>query len=119
VRADFDQTWEALSQEVRQAMKQWRLQHPQASLSEIEAALDQRLGHLRARMLEDLALASPTADLSAEFGSSPPRCCHCGTPMQSRGQKQRRLKTHHGQSLDLERSYVLCPTCEVGFFPPR
>ena len=38
--------------------KEWRLQHPRATLSELEAALDGRLAVLRARLLEDAALAS-------------------------------------------------------------
>jgi NADH pyrophosphatase NudC (nudix superfamily) len=119
LREDFDCTWETLSQEVTQAMKQWRLQHPQATLSDIEEAVDQQLGKMRARTLEDLALASQAADLRNELPSPPPLCSHCGTPMQSRGKKKRRLKTHHGQGLNLERSYAVCSTCGVGFFPPR
>ena len=64
MRKDFDQTWRALSDEVLTGMKEWRLQHPRATLSEIEAALDERLARLRARMLEDAALASAAADWS-------------------------------------------------------
>ena len=45
-------------------MKEWRLQHPTATLSEIEDALDERLSGMRARMLEDLALASAARNLS-------------------------------------------------------
>lgn len=119
MRDDFDRNWETLSQDVQQAMKQWRRLHPQATLADIETALDQQLGNLRARMLEDLALASQAADLSRDIPCSPPLCCHCDTPLQARGKKRRRLTTHQGQTLDLERSYAVCPTCGVGFFPPR
>ena len=119
MRDDFDRNWETLSQDVQQAMKQWRRLHPQATLADIETAVDQQLGNLRARMLEDLALASHAADLSRDLPSPPPACCHCGTPLQARGKKRRRLTTHQGQTLDLERRYAVCPTCGVGFFPPR
>jgi len=39
-------------------MKEWRVQHPRATLSEMEVALDESLNRMRARMLEDMALAS-------------------------------------------------------------
>jgi hypothetical protein len=39
-------------------MKEWRIQRPKATLKEIEIALDERLGRLRARLIEDMALAS-------------------------------------------------------------
>jgi predicted RNA-binding Zn-ribbon protein involved in translation (DUF1610 family) len=100
-------------------MKQWRLTHPKATLSEMEQVLDERLGNLRARMLEDLALASASANLSQDLSAQPALCPHCGTAMESRGKKRRSLKTDHDQSLELERSYGICPTCKVGFFPPR
>ncbi len=63
MRTDFDAVWNNLAQEVMSGMKEWRLQHPKATLREIEVALDERLGRLRARMLEDVALASAAADL--------------------------------------------------------
>ncbi len=43
--------WEALSHEILTGMREWRLQHPKATLPEIEAVLDERLARLRARML--------------------------------------------------------------------
>ncbi len=58
---DFDREWQEQSTAVLTGMKEWRLQHPQATLEEIEAALDDRLSQLRAKMLQDLALASPAA----------------------------------------------------------
>ena len=43
MRDDFDAKWNQLAQEVMSGMKEWRLQHPKATLREIEAALDERL----------------------------------------------------------------------------
>jgi len=51
---DLDTHWHELAGEVMTGMKEWRLQHPKATFREIEAALDERLARLRARMLEDL-----------------------------------------------------------------
>jgi hypothetical protein len=52
MRNDFDRLWHKLSEEVMSGMKEWRLRHPKATLSEIEDALDERLSKMRARMLK-------------------------------------------------------------------
>ena len=62
---DQEQQWRELAEDVLTGMKEWRLQHPKATWREIEAALDERLSRVRARMLQDLALASAMTDLGA------------------------------------------------------
>jgi YgiT-type zinc finger domain-containing protein len=116
---EFDQNWQKLSEEVLIGMKEWRDQHPKATLSEIEEALDERLGRLRARMLEDVALASASSDWSESAPQERPACPLCGTPLVARGKKTRRIQTQGGQEIALSRSYGVCPTCESGLFPPR
>jgi len=118
LRTDFDQQWQALAAEVLTGMKEWRIQHPQATLREIEAALDERLARMRAWMLQDTALASEIADLSQLAREARPVCPDCGTPLGPRGKSERHLQTHGGQEVVLERSYGVCPTCQAGFFPP-
>jgi hypothetical protein len=115
---DFEGRWRALSEEVIVGIKEWRLQHPQATLEEIEAAVDERLARFRARMLQDVALASQAADLRQTAVQERPVCPTCGGPVEPRGPRERHLTTHQGQLLTLERSYAVCPTCQVGFFPP-
>ncbi len=56
-RQQFEQRWHQLSTEVMSGLSDWRLQHPKATLREMELELDTRLAHVRARLLEDLALA--------------------------------------------------------------
>ena len=70
MRSDFDARWDELAEEVLSGMKEWRLQHPKATLCEIEAALDARLGKMRALMLQDAALASTATDIQARRGRS-------------------------------------------------
>lgn len=118
-RDTFDHRWWAWAQEVLTGMKEWRLQNPTATFSQIEAALDERLGHLRARMLEDAAMASDVATWSQETATAPPTCPACATPLHSRGDATRHLQTHAGQEIHLTRSYGTCPACGVGLFPPR
>jgi ribosomal protein S27AE len=118
MNSEFDAKWHELAEEVMTGMKEWRVQHPKATLSEIEQALDARLGKARARMLQDLALASAAVDIQASQEQDRPRCPKCGSRLESRGQHRRELITQHDQSLRLERSYGVCPTCGAGFFPP-
>ena len=99
-------------------MKDWRVQHPKATLPEIEEALDERLGRLRARMLEDVALASGASDWKDADAEEQPKCPLCGHPLVARGKKTRRLQTQGGKALALTRSYGVCPTCQSGLFPP-
>jgi hypothetical protein len=114
-----DSNWEALSQEILSGIREWREQHPKATLRDIELALDERLAPLRARMLQDVALQSHTADANGLMSSERPICAVCGTALVLRGKRARQLKTSGGQNITLERSYAICPTCKKGLFPPR
>jgi ribosomal protein S27AE len=115
---DLDARWHELSEEVITGMKEWRQQHPKATFQEIETAVDERLGRLRARMLQDTALVSRAADLSAVAERDRPRCPHCGTLLEPHGQQTRTLTTHYDHPIELKRSYALCPKCAAGLFPP-
>jgi YgiT-type zinc finger domain-containing protein len=116
---NFAQEWQELSEEVITGMKEWRLQHPKATLREIEAALDERLGRLRARMLQDAALASAKADWEGAAEQECPVCPECGARLDPQGKQKRHLQTHGGKEIVLEREYGVCPACGAGFFPPR
>jgi YgiT-type zinc finger domain-containing protein len=118
MRSDFAAGWDELAEEVLSGMKAWRLQHPKATLGEIEAALDERLGKLRARMLQDAALASAAADIRAAQGAEQPQCAACGSVLVERTVAERQLLTQHNQVLVLARSYGVCPRCGAGVFPP-
>lgn len=118
MRTDFDAEWDKLAEEVLSGMKEWRLQHPKATLREIEAALDERLAKMRVRMLQDAALASAAADIKAAQAAERPVCGECGAVLVERVVTERKLVTHYNQELKLTRSYGVCPTCGAGFFPP-
>ena len=116
--SDFDKKWEELAEEVLSGMKEWRIQHPRATLNEMETALDERLNRMRARMLEDMALASRAANLEESETGARARCEQCETELVSRGKGKRSIQTNGGEEITLRRSYGVCPKCEVGFFPP-
>lgn len=110
--------WRESSEEVLTGMKEWRLQHPKATFREIETALDERLGKVRARLLEDAALLSAAAEVSTAATEERPRCPGCGEPLEARGQATRELTTTFNQTIRLNRSYAVCPSCGEGLFPP-
>jgi hypothetical protein len=114
-----DPTPDLFGDEIVTGMYEWRLQHPQATLTEIEAALDERWYRVRARMLQDLALRSRVANWQASSAAEHPTCPDCGRALVRRGQHPRTLKTHGGQDVTLTRSYGYCPSCKTGHFPPR
>jgi hypothetical protein len=111
--------WRTLNEEIMAAIQEWRLQHPKATLQEIETAIDARIAELRARMVEDVALASTAANVRQASPSGRPVCPQCGALVEPRGPRERQVRTHQGKTLRWRRSYVQCPACQVGFFPPR
>lgn len=117
MQKDFDGKWQEAAEEVMSGMKEWRQEHPRATLCEIENALDERLAKLRVRMLTDAALASAAAEISDGEGRERPLCTECGQEVEARGKQERLLTSQHNQTLRLERSYGVCPHCGAGFFP--
>jgi hypothetical protein len=97
--------WQHLTEEITPEMGEWRNQHPKATLREIETELATRLSRMRARMLEDLALASASATWT-QISAAVPLCPDCHQPLDDRGTKRRSLLTHSGQQLELARSYI-------------
>jgi YgiT-type zinc finger domain-containing protein len=113
---ELEARWRHLTEEVLLGMKEWRQAHPRATWREIETTLDEKLAKVRARMLEDVALASKAADLVASGERA--TCPQCGQQMEAHGQQERTLRTTGNQEVVLRRSYAVCPACGAGLFPP-
>ena len=95
---------------IRTDLESWRRAHPRATLTEIEQVVEARLGPLRARLMQD----------AAQGGDDPLQLCpECGRRMVPRGQHSRRITVAGGEAMNLTRSYLVCPHCQAGFFPPR
>ncbi len=110
--------WPVTAADVFTGLADWRAAHPRATVQEIERTLDERLALPRARMLEDLALASRQADVQALPMEERPVCPACGERVEARGVKTRRLTTTYNRQITLTRSYAVCPSCGTGLFPP-
>jgi hypothetical protein len=115
----FQGSWSAEFGEVSEAMARWRREHPKATLSEIEDALDERLAGMRSQMLVDVVMESTAANFAGAPATERPRCPGCEGRLLSRGQAERTLVTTGGQEIRLRRGYAHCPSCGLELFPPR
>ena len=114
----FEARWQQETAEILTGMRDWRVQHPTATFRELEAALDERLAGMRARMLQELALASRAADQSGRAPEGRARCPACGARLEPRGTHGRTVVTDRGKEVRLERDDAVCPSCGTGLFPP-
>ena len=112
-----EQAWQRLAEEAFTGVAEWRAQHPTATFAEIEAAVDERLADLRARMRQDAAPASAAATLAPDRPRPP--CPDCGAPLVAAGHRPRRPTTNHERTIGLTRAYARCPACGAGLSPPR
>ncbi len=112
---DLQERWQEQGEEAVAAVAQWRMAHPKATLAEIEQAVDEHMNRLRAQMIEQAAQASAVAESEVTQGLV---CEQCGQALQARGRARRRWQTQGGQQVEVERTYVTCPQCGGGFFPP-
>src|SRR5205823_270153 len=113
---ELQQQWQEQAEEAMFAVAQWRVAHPKATLAEIEQAVDEQMNRLRAHVIEQAAKASAAAESEASQGVV---CEQCGQALQTRGRARRKWQTQGGQQVEVERTYVTCPQCGGGFFPPR
>ncbi len=113
--AELEEDWTRLTEEVLAGVQVWRAQHPRATLYEIEAEVDARLGAARSQLLAATALAAPEADPALDARST---CPDCGAGMRWEGRQTRRLTTTHDHDVTLTRRYARCPRCGTGLFPP-
>lgn len=116
---EHSERWQELQEKINATIEEWRREHPEATLTEIEEAVDKQLGEMRARMVEDLAQGGRTADLRRLPKAERPCCPRCGQPVVANGKGRRKLKTFYEQTIELERHQAYCQQCELTFFPPR
>lgn len=111
--------WQALSEAVAQELTTWRAEHPQATLAEIETVVWEAGQRLQAHALQQLAQASPSADRARQPADERPTCPQCGGRLGLRGRRRRQVRPGRQRApLELERTYAICPACDLGLFPP-
>jgi RNase P subunit RPR2 len=101
-------------QETEEKIKQWRQANPDATLTEIELAIDEELRKVRQLLVEKTA-----QELNKETDENKPvHCPQCDRPMMRNGKKRRRLRTKGGEKIELEREQMRCHQCGMTLFPP-
>jgi YgiT-type zinc finger domain-containing protein len=115
-KEELKKKWRGESEEIISGMAEWREQHPTATMSEIEAEIDQRLAELRVKMITDMALASKSVEWVK--GEQAGKCPVCGHELEKKGKKKRVMQTRGGKAIELEREYGQCPRCGAKIFPP-
>ena len=94
----MESNWSRVAEGVMLEIREWREQHGRTG---------RRGGDSRDAM-----------DIRSQSGDSRSLCPECGRKLERRGQKVRKLFTHHDQLIELKRSYGVCPACGTGIFPP-
>jgi ribosomal protein S27AE len=97
-------------EQAQRELDAWHAIHPDATLYDMEVAVEAQIERLRTALL--------TAQADGRYVEERPACPHCGTTMVRRTRRQKRVVMKGDETLDLDRSYVICPSCGEGLFPP-
>ena len=98
--------------EMYEALRQWRADHPEASMDEIATQITPKRRELMGQLM--IQLAGQGGDGEVIEGVS---CPACGAAMSYKG-KPRRAVIHKEGEEALARSYYYCAGCQTGLFPP-
>ena len=91
-------------------LQRWHEANPDATLTDMEQAVDAELRRLRQELVG--GLAAEGAD------SNRPSCPECGQEMVRNGQKRRQVRTKDNEVLQVERMQWRCLGCGMTLFPP-
>lgn len=97
-------------EQAQRELDAWHATHPDATLYDMEKAVEQQIEQLRSALL--------AAQTNGMYVDERPACPHCGTTMVRRTRRRKRVVMKGDETLDLDRSYVVCPSCGEGLFPP-
>ena len=106
--------WQAVVDETLRGLLGWGTDHRRATFAEIEGAVEQRLGDLRAELIGGLVRSA-----GDEVEEEPRVCEQCEGQMESRGQRERVVTVRGDRPVRFQRRYLVCPACQAGLFPPR
>lgn len=98
-------------EQAQQALEAWHSTHPGATFAEIEQAVEEQIDQIRVQLLGDRT--------GTRAGEGAPICSQCGGTMTMQTRRRRQVVLRGDRTLDLEREYLVCPSCGEGFFPPR
>jgi YgiT-type zinc finger domain-containing protein len=97
-------------EQAQRELDAWHATHPDATFYDMELAVERQIERLRAVLL--------SSQTDGTFTEERPACPHCGTTMVQRTRRRKRVVLKGDETLDVERNYVVCPSCGEGLFPP-
>lgn len=99
-------------EDLTRKMSLWQAANPQATLTEIEVAVEAELAKLRKQVVEAMVREKEAANEAV------PECPQCGQEMVKNGRRQRELKGKEGATILLDRQQWRCLSCGATLFPP-
>ncbi len=93
----------------QRALQAWQETHPDAIFAEIETAVEQHLNAVPAQLVGELVDRLMTDEH--------PICRGCGSTMLPRSESSRKVVIQGNASVELHRTYVVCPACGAGLSP--
>lgn len=103
--------WQDEIEEMLHRMEQWEAVNPQATLTDIEEAVDAELSQLRQLLVSEMANREEAREKGYE-------CPNCGARMVRNGKKKRVLRSKGGEKIEIEREQRRCHECGMTVFPP-
>jgi len=100
------------AEELWDSFNAWHKEHPQATFDQMEEEVGQ---HRRGILGDFLELSLRQGDLGA--APEAPSCERCGKGMVFKGYPEKKIQGLEAEA-KIPRAYYVCPTCEVGLFPP-
>ena len=79
--------WNQWAERAMLTIREWWEGYPEATLTEIETAVDGLWAKGRTQLIQELALAGVTEDWADASGDRHYRCAGCGGPMERRGRR--------------------------------
>ena len=95
---------------VRRDLAAWHAINPTATFADMELVVEEHIQRLRAALLQERTEAARAEEY--------PACSQCGGTMVPRSRSSRTIVLPGEEPVPLERSYVVCPGCGTGLFPP-
>lgn len=100
------------SEDLADKVRQWRHDHPKATLTEIEDTIDQAWAQLRQKIVAELIEeTAPQAETVIHYPE-------CKATMVKNGKKKRKLVIKGGEEVSIERQQMRCLACGTTLFPP-
>jgi hypothetical protein len=114
---DRERRWGEVSRAVGEELAVWRQEHPRASLSAIEEALEERWAQARAQLVQEAAEASAARDLKQAATGPAATCPACAGVVREKSWEARQLTMDGARRSAWNDRWASAPAAARSFFP--